>query len=69
MGEQQVMAEVYQGRATGEPLATVTGSEARVLRKAAVLAAELGQPVEVVIAGGAQTWRITPMGTATRIQR
>lgn len=69
MGEQQLMAEIFQGWARNEPVATVTGSESRVLRKAAVLAAEMGQAVEVVLAGETRAWRVTAAGTVTRVQR
>lgn len=64
MGE--VIAEVYAGRAAGEPVAEVAGSEDRVLRKALRFALELGMPVEVVIAGRPGVVRILADGTVVK---
>lgn len=60
MGE--VIAEVYLGKRSEELLATVAGSEARVIGKAARLARELGMPVEVVIAGRPGVLRLSATG-------
>lgn len=64
MGE--VIAEVYAGRAAGEPMAEVAGSEDRVIRKAQRFALELGMPVEVVIAGRSGLVRITAEGKVVK---
>lgn len=60
----QLIAEVYAARQTaGEPLATVAGDEARVLAKAARIAAERGRPVLVQVAGSTQTWCVSVHGS------
>lgn len=59
---EQLIAELYLGKRGDELLATVAGSEARVLGKASRLARELGMPVEVVIAGRPGVLRVSATG-------
>lgn len=61
-----VMGELYVGRAAGQPVAEVAGTEAQVLRKAARFAAELGMPVELVVAGQPGVVRVEVNGTIVR---
>lgn len=63
------MAELYAGRAQGEPVRTVYSTEARLIETAAALARELGQPVEVVFAGEAQVYRVTAQGRIGPVPR
>ena len=65
---EQLVAEFYPGRAVGEPLKTVTGSEAKVIQRASDFAAEMGLAVEVVVAGAFYGWRVTPAGRVTKFK-
>lgn len=63
------MAEVYAGKARGEPVRTIYATHARLLEKAAALARELGQPVEVVVAGEAVVYRVTAQGRVAPVKQ
>lgn len=63
------MAEVYAGKAVGEPTRTICGTDSRLIEKAAALARELGQPVEVVIEGDVQVYRVTAQGRVGVVPR
>lgn len=62
MKTSQVLAEVYQGKARGEPLRTLAGTESAVVMRAVLLALDLGQAVEVVIAGAAEVVCVSASG-------